>query len=95
MTERNFVEKFDCSNRDHVKWLQKMTIKVMPKLNEEQRGNLLEEINDNPIPGATMSKDDILNWAQLHFVISMKYTTAVLQGSAWTPSRQTQDTREP
>ena len=87
MSDRNFVEKFDCANSTHVKWLQKLTIKVMPKLSDGKACDLLGAINDNPIPGATLAKDDLLNWAQLHFVIAMKYSTAVLQGAAWTPSQ--------
>ena len=87
MSDRNFIEKFECSNRKHVKWLQKMTIKVMPKISECQKVDLLSEINDNPIPDALLSKDDLLNWAQLHFIISMRYSTAVLQGEAWTPAQ--------
>ena len=91
MSERNFIENFDCSNRSHVKWLHKMSIKVMPKISEGKHIDLLAAINDNPIPDASLAKDDILNWAQLHFIISMKYSTAVLQGAAWTPTHDTHE----
>lgn len=89
--ERAFVDNFDCADQKHVKWLQRLTVKVMSKISNGQQCDLLGEINDNPMKDAVLPKDQLLNWAQLHFVISMKYSTAVLQGNAWTPIQNTRE----
>jgi hypothetical protein len=42
----------------------------------------MEDVNNNPITDEKVKPQD---WAQLHFVLAMKYTNAVFDGTAHIP----------
>jgi hypothetical protein len=85
--ENEFVKKFKCDDILHVKWLQYMSTVLMKKMNEGKNFNLEYEINSNPL-GVKIARDKVLDWAQTHFMLSMKYSTAVLSGEAWIPQQK-------
>ena len=79
----HFVRSFDCKNEDHAMWLKKIG-GVMAKSMGGDRIDVLGAINDNPLPGKPTIENPI-DFAYVHFQLCMKYTNAVLSGSAFVP----------
>ena len=77
----SIVTKFDPSKEEHILWLQKVDT-AMVGITEQKKIHLDKIVNDNPI---VTSKVDMVEWAFTHFQIAMKYTQAVLRGTAFIP----------
>lgn len=77
----SIVTKFDPSKEAHVLWLQKVDT-AMVGITEQKKIHLDKIVNDNPI---VTSKVDMVEWAFTHFQIAMKYSQAVLRGTAFIP----------
>jgi hypothetical protein len=77
----SIVTKFDPSKEVHVLWLQKVDT-TMVGITEQKKLHLDKIVNDNPI---VTSKVDMVEWAFTHFQIAMKYSQAVLRGTAFIP----------
>lgn len=77
-----FVDSFDPSKATHVIWLSKF-FDFAENL-ASQRGNIDSFINTNPM-GIVVKHDEMLEWVHIHFVLAMKYSQAVLKGSAFIP----------
>jgi hypothetical protein len=85
--ENELVKNFKCDDKMHVKWLQYMSTTLMKKMSDGKKFDLEYEINSNPT-GVKMARDKMLDWAEIHFMLSMKYSTAVLSGEAWIPPQK-------
>jgi hypothetical protein len=83
---KKFSTAFDSSNKDHVVWFQKL---YEASTNEKPVDVILKE---NPFK-INVSKNEMLEWVHIQFVLAMKYTGSVLTGGAWVPP-QTLITRE-
>tara|TARA_R110001599_G_scaffold59683_3_gene165973 strand:+ start:177 stop:428 length:252 start_codon:yes stop_codon:yes gene_type:complete len=77
----SIVTKVDPSKEEHVLWLQKVDT-AMVGITEQKKIHLDKIVNDNPI---ITNKVDMVEWAFTHFQIAMKYTQAVLRGTAFIP----------
>lgn len=77
-----FADKFDPSNAAHVIWLSKF-FDFAENL-ATKRSNIDSFINTNPM-GIIVKQDEMLEWVQIHFVLGMKYSQAVLKGKAFIP----------
>jgi|TARA_B110000261_G_scaffold91073_1_gene103702 hypothetical protein len=77
----SIVTEFDSSKEEHVLWLQKVDT-AMVGITEQKKIHLDKIVNDNPI---VTSKVDMLEWAFTHFQIALKYSQAVLRGTAFIP----------
>jgi|TARA_R110001592_G_scaffold340553_1_gene628765 hypothetical protein len=77
----SIVTKFDPSKEVHVLWLQKVDT-AMIGVTDQKKVDLAAIVNDNPI---VASKVDMVEWAFTHFQIAMKYSQAVLRGTAFIP----------
>jgi hypothetical protein len=80
---QKFVDAFDPSNKDHVKWLKKFF--DFAKNVAEKRKSIEDFIKTNPF-GIEVSQSEMLEWVHIHFVMSMKYSREVLNGTAWIPN---------
>ncbi len=83
VTQR-FANAFDSSNRAHVIWLSKF-FDFAENLAKE-RPDIDSMLNSNPM-GIVVKKDEMLDWVQIHFMVSMKYARDVLTGKAFIPSK--------
>ena len=75
---RKFSQAFDSKNQTHVEWFKSLHTATV---NEKSVDALLYK---NPF-GIKVSKDEILEWIHIQFVIAMKYASCVLEGQAWVP----------
>lgn len=80
----HFVRSFDCKNEEHVMWLKDVG-QAMAKSIGGDRINIIQVVNENPLPGKP-SIDNPINWAYVHFQLCMKYTNAVLGCDAFVPT---------
>jgi hypothetical protein len=69
-----FIQKFDTTNKAHVEWLGRVC-DGMAKVTGNERYDIVSEFKNNPM-GCVL--DDPLQFAEIHFMLSLKYTTAVL-----------------
>lgn len=82
---KHFTKAFDPSNEKHVLWLKNVG-NVIKNINPgEKRIDLEKLVNDNPFHEKL---DNFMDWAYAHFSIAMKYTDAVLNGTAFIPAHQ-------
>lgn len=72
--------KFDPSKKEHAEWLKQAGDSFKKSMREKH--DFMKDVNDNPISDEKIKPQD---WAQLHFVLAMKYTDAVFDGSAYIP----------
>jgi len=72
--------KFDPSNKAHTEWLKRTGDSFKKSMREKH--DFMEDVNNNPITDEKVKPQD---WAQLHFVLAMKYTNAVFDGTAHIP----------
>lgn len=77
-----FVDAFDPSSVSHVAWLGKFF--TFAETLGAKRGNIDEFINSNPM-GITVKQEEMLEWVQIHFMLGMKYSQAVLKQKAYVP----------
>jgi hypothetical protein len=68
-----FLKDFDSSNKDHVKWLCKMT--------KSKAANYVSVLETNPM-GVSVGPNDALDWAQVVLVLCTKYTKDLFEGKA-------------
>ena len=78
---KKFSSVFDVTNEDHVLWLRALHLATR----SEQAPDLL--MNHNPF-GITVSKKEMLEWVDVMFSMAMKYSMAVLDGTAWIPPKR-------
>lgn len=72
--------KFDPSKKEHAEWLKS----AGDSFKQSMRGkcDFMAVVNKNPISEEEIKPQE---WAQLHFVLAMKYTDAVFDGTAYIP----------
>ena len=83
----DFVKAFDCKNEQHVIWLKEIG-KSMAKVSNGENFDIVKIANSNPLPGKPKMKNP-MDIAEVHFMLAMKYATAVLDGAAFVPSNKT------
>jgi arsenate reductase-like glutaredoxin family protein len=72
--------KFDPTKKEHVEWLKAAGDSFKKSMREKY--DFMKVVNENPISDEKINPQD---WAQLHFVLAMKYTDAVFDGTAHIP----------
>ena len=72
--------RFDPTKKDHAEWLKRAGDSFKKSMREKH--DFMGDVNDNPITDEKIKPQD---WAQLHFVLAMKYTDAVFDGTAYIP----------
>lgn len=82
-----FASQFDPTNSAHVLWLSKF-FNFAENL-ATKRLDVETILNANPM-GIHVKKEEMLDWVQIHFTISMKYSRAVLLGKAFIPDKSSQ-----
>lgn len=80
----DFVRNFDCKNEAHVMWLKEVG-QGMAKVSAGEKFDIARIANNNPLSGKPTMKNP-LDMAEVHFMLAMKYATAVLNGEAFVPS---------
>jgi len=76
----SFSFKFDPTKKGHVEWLKAAGDSFKKSMRE--KNDFMKVVNENPISDEKINPQD---WAQLHFVLAMKYTDAVFDGTAYIP----------
>lgn len=80
----DFYKAFDPSKASHVKWFSRM-FEVGDDMKDLNKAiSLLGEINLNPMK-IDIKHGEALEWPNIHFMLSMKYSKAVLSGTAFIP----------
>ena len=79
--EMSFVKSFDPTSVSHVMWLKRVDDAMVRA--HSGKVDFMKIVNDNPF---NASEKNPLNWAEIHFSLAMKYTQAVLRGTAFIPS---------
>lgn len=74
-----FSSQFDPSNVSHVRWLGKFF--EFTETLATKRNKIDEFLNTNPM-GIVVKSEEMMDWVQIHFIISMKYAKAVFDGTA-------------
>lgn len=72
--------KFDPTKKEHAEWLKRTGDSFKKSMREKH--NFMADVNNNPVTDEEIKPQD---WAQLHFVLAMKYTDAVFDGTAYIP----------
>lgn len=78
----SFVSKFDPTKESHVLWLQKVDDAMNDIMTNKKKMDIVQLVNDNPCKSKIKSP---LDWADVHFQLALKYSQAVLRGSAFIP----------
>lgn len=78
----SFISKFDPTNKAHVLWLQKVDDAMVDIMTHKKKTDIVQLVNDNPFKAKIKNP---LDWADAHFQIALKYSQAVLRGSAFIP----------
>ncbi len=81
-----FVKNFDCKNEAHVMWLKEVG-ELMTKATTGEMIDIAKIANENPLPGNPQMKNPVA-MAEIHFMLSMKYATAVLNHDAFVPTEK-------
>ena len=71
--------KFDPTKKEHAEWLKRGD---SFKKSMREKHDFMADVNNNPVTDEKIKPQD---WAQLHFVLAMKYTDAVFDGTAYIP----------
>jgi hypothetical protein len=79
-----FIHRFDPKDKEHVLWLKDVCA-GMAKATGGDRVDIIALANSNPFNCALSSP---LDFAQAHFQLAMKYTSAVLSEEAWVPGQK-------
>jgi arsenate reductase-like glutaredoxin family protein len=72
--------KFDPTKKEHVEWLKAASDSFKKSIRE--KNDFMKVVNENPVSDEKINPQD---WAQLHFVLALKYTDAVFDGTAHIP----------
>lgn len=87
----DFYKAFDPSKASHVKWFSRM-FEVAGDMKDLNKAiSLLGEINLNPMK-IEIKHGEALEWPNIHFMLSMKYSKAVLTGTAFIPGYSKNET---
>lgn len=78
---KKFGDAFDPMNESHVTWIKQLHDSTQSEKNIEK------VMTENPFK-IKVAKKDVLEWIEIQFMLSMKYTIAVLNCKAWVPSQQ-------
>ncbi len=78
----SFVSKFDPTSESHVLWLQRVDDAMNDIMANKKKMDIVQLVNDNPCKAKIKSP---LDWADVHFQLALKYSQAVLRGSAFIP----------
>lgn len=78
----SFISKFDPTNETHVLWLQKVDDAMENIVSNTKKIDVVQIVNDNPCGGKIKNP---LDFAEIHFQLALKYSQAVLRGSAFIP----------
>lgn len=89
----DFYKAFDPENQRHVKWLKRMFAVSEDMRDLSKQITLLAEINENPMK-IEVKHAEALEWPNIHFIICMKYTKAVLSGKAFIPPNSNEATKD-
>jgi hypothetical protein len=81
MSVSDFYAKFDPSDSSHVEWFSRMN----DVANDMSRHNLLNEVNKNPM-NIVLDETKVLEWAQIHCLLGLKYAKAVISKNAHIPA---------
>jgi hypothetical protein len=81
MSAGDFYSKFDPSDKLHITWFSRMN----DVANDMGAFNLLQEVNKNPMK-IDFEETKILEWAQIHCILGLKYAKAVLAKTAYVPA---------
>jgi hypothetical protein len=84
----DFVRNFDCKSEKHVMWLKELG-QGMAKVSTGEKFDIAKVVNNNPLPGTPKMKNP-MDMAEIHFMLAMKYATAVLNCDAFVPSGKTE-----
>lgn len=76
----SFSFKFDPTKKEHVEWLKAAGDSFKKSMRE--KNDFMKVVNENPVSDEKINPQD---WAQIHFVLAMKYTDAVFDGTAHIP----------
>jgi len=79
----SFTGLFDPEDENHVLWLQE----VDDAMNQTTKGKKLDVkkvINTNPMK---TEEKNMMEWPYTHFQLCMKYSQAVLRGTAFVPPK--------
>ena len=89
-----FLHAFDPANEKHVTWLRNMfsVLDEFDKLgndtielvNTMQSTNIEQNLQSNPL-GIDVSSQDIFDFPLINFLLSVKYSRAVMAHNAWIP----------
>jgi hypothetical protein len=76
----DFYSSFDPSDMKHVMWFSHMN----DVAGDMGSYNMVNEVNTNPM-GLEFPESKVLEWAQIHCLLGLKYAKAVLAKTAWLP----------
>ena len=71
---------FDPTKKEHAEWLKRAGDGFKKSMREKH--DFMADVNNNPVTDEEIKPQD---WAQLHFVLALKYTDAVFDGTAYIP----------
>ena len=78
---KQFSTAFESKNETHVRWFKSLHDATQ---NEKSVDKVLVA---NPF-GIKPTKNDMLEWVHIQFIIAMKYAMNVLDGDAWVPTQK-------
>lgn len=84
---KTFAQKFDSSNKEHVLWLKEVC-SVMNNSEGPVDELALQNVWLQNGLNIQISPKELMSCAEVHFVLCMKYTTDLMNGSAWIPPPQ-------
>ena len=73
------ITKFNPKDQAHVQWLEKMSQSA------KTMKNLESVLKENPMKATQLSA---LDAAEIHLLLSTKYTDAIFEGVAWIPPQK-------
>lgn len=80
----DFYKAFRPDSERHVAWFKQMFSVSEDMKDPTKHISLLGEINLNPM-NITIKHAEALEWPNIHFILSVKYSKAVLLGEAFIP----------
>jgi len=80
----DFYKAFRPDNERHVAWFKQMYSVSEDMKDPTKHISLVGEVNLNPMK-IEIKHGEALEWPNIHFMLSMKYAKAVLNGEAFIP----------
>jgi hypothetical protein len=81
-----FASLFDPTSVSHVEWLMKFFDLSKVALDIDKKVDVVGFIHTNPM-GITLSSKEVLDWVEIHFIVSMKYMKLFMDGKAYIPHK--------